>query len=58
MTSFKYAEAEVASNGDTSQNTLESFTVEANSLVEKEERDLEKAISGIIEVQVSKIPGL
>ncbi|KAK3232089.1 hypothetical protein Dsin_003970 [Dipteronia sinensis] len=51
----KQEEAEVASNGDTSRNTLESFTVEANSSVEKEERDLEKAISGIIEVQMREI---
>ncbi|KAK2660979.1 hypothetical protein Ddye_007512 [Dipteronia dyeriana] len=51
----KHEEAEVASNGDTSRNTLESFTVEANSSVEKDERDLEKAISGIIEVQMREI---
>ncbi|KAL5848048.1 hypothetical protein ACOSQ3_011572 [Xanthoceras sorbifolium] len=45
----KQEDTEVASNGDTARNTLESSSVDANSLVEKEERDLEKAISRIID---------
>lgn len=54
---FQHAEAEVASNGDATQSALERASVDANSLIEKEELDVEKAISGIAEVQVCKILG-
>lgn len=52
LTWFQHAEAEVASNGDATQNALARA-----SLIEKEELDVEKAISGIVEVQVLKILG-
>lgn len=57
LTWFPHAEAEVASNGDATQNALARASVDASSLIEKEELDVEKAISGIVEVQVLKILG-
>lgn len=57
LTWFQHAEAEVASNGDATQNALARASVDASSLIEKEELDVEKAISGIVEVQVLKILG-
>ncbi|KAK4751533.1 hypothetical protein SAY87_005015 [Trapa incisa] len=45
----------ILSNGDGGLNPLEGALIEANSLLEKEENDLEKAISDIAEVQVKRI---
>lgn len=55
MTFLLYAEAEVASNADTTDNVLERFAFDANSLIEKERLDVEKAVTDIIETQVCSI---
>lgn len=41
------AEADVASNGDTTQSALDGAFVEANSQIHKEQLDVERAISEI-----------
>lgn len=47
------AEVDAASNGNTNLNTAaEGAWLDANSQLEKEELDVERAISGITEVQV------
>ncbi|XP_059460648.1 SWI/SNF complex subunit SWI3B [Corylus avellana] len=43
----KLQEADVASNGDTTQNALDGAFVEANSQIQKEQLDVERAISEI-----------
>lgn len=48
------AEADVSSNGDTNLNALERAYADVYALLEKEERDIERAITGITEVQVCK----
>lgn len=46
-------ESEISSNGDTNQNALERAAyADASSLLDKEEQDIERAITGITEVQV------
>ncbi|OAY22475.1 SWI/SNF complex subunit SWI3B isoform X2 [Manihot esculenta] len=45
----------VRSNGDTNLNPLERASLDANSVPEKEEPDAEKAISGIIDVEMKEI---
>lgn len=55
MRNTRQQEAEVASNGDATQNALARASVDASSLIEKEELDVEKAISGIVEVQMKEI---
>ncbi|KAH1065887.1 hypothetical protein J1N35_030874 [Gossypium stocksii] len=46
-------ESEISSNGDTNQNALERAAyADANSLLDKEEQDIERAITGITEVQM------
>lgn len=45
----------VESNGDTTSNALEGAYVDAKSLLEREELDVERAISGITEVQMKEI---
>lgn len=55
MTYLHYAEAEVAANGDTTENVLERSSFDANSLIEKEQLDVEKAVTDIIEIQVCSI---
>ncbi|XP_044475602.1 SWI/SNF complex subunit SWI3B-like [Mangifera indica] len=51
----KHQEAEVASNADTTDNVLERFSFDANSLIEKERLDVEKAVTDIIETQMKEI---
>ncbi|OMP11549.1 hypothetical protein CCACVL1_00449 [Corchorus capsularis] len=46
---------DVSSNGDTNINSLERECADVNSLLDKEERDIERAISGIVEVQMKEI---
>lgn len=46
------SEAEVSANGETTLNALEGALMDANSVLEKEELDLERAVSDIVEVQV------
>ncbi|KAB2082256.1 hypothetical protein ERO13_A05G177500v2 [Gossypium hirsutum] len=49
-------ESEISSNGDTNQNALERAAyADANSLLDKEELDIERAITGITEVQMKEI---
>ncbi|MBA0836810.1 hypothetical protein Goarm_009005, partial [Gossypium armourianum] len=49
-------ESEISSNGDTNQNALERAAyADANSLLDKEEQDIERAITGITEVQMKEI---
>ncbi|XP_038703804.1 SWI/SNF complex subunit SWI3B isoform X2 [Tripterygium wilfordii] len=48
-------QADIASNGDTSPTTMGGASVEAKSMLEKEEQDLERAISGIVEVEMKEI---
>jgi hypothetical protein len=45
----------VASNGDTNLSASVKACLDANSLLEKEESDVERAISRITEVQVHRI---
>ncbi|RVW50926.1 SWI/SNF complex subunit SWI3B [Vitis vinifera] len=45
----------VESNGNTTSNVLEGAYVDAKSLLEREELDVERAISGITEVQMKEI---
>lgn len=49
------AEADAVSNGNTNLNAAEGTWLDANSQIEKEEPDVERAISGIMEVQVFNI---
>ncbi|OWM70553.1 hypothetical protein CDL15_Pgr014226 [Punica granatum] len=51
----KPQEARLPSNGDGGLNATEGALMEANSQLEKEEQDLEKAISEIAEVQMKRI---
>ncbi|KAF8406747.1 hypothetical protein HHK36_008839 [Tetracentron sinense] len=51
----KQQESAAAGNGDTIMNALDGAVVEAQVLFEKEERDVERSISGIIEVQMKEI---
>ncbi|GMY28985.1 SWI/SNF complex subunit SWI3B [Fagus crenata] len=53
--STKLQETDVASNGDTTRNAPGGAFVEANSQLQKEELDVERAISGIAEVQMKEI---
>ncbi|XP_030527104.1 SWI/SNF complex subunit SWI3B [Rhodamnia argentea] len=48
-------EAEVSANGETALNALEGALMDANSSLEKEELDLERAVSDIVEVQMKEI---
>ncbi|KAK6257302.1 hypothetical protein QUC31_000761 [Theobroma cacao] len=48
-------EADVSSNGDTNLNALERAYADVYALLEKEERDIERAITGITEVQMKEI---
>ncbi|KAF7817699.1 SWI/SNF complex subunit SWI3B [Senna tora] len=50
-------DTDIASNGGTTSDTFEWTRSHANTQLEKEESDLEKAISGIIEVQMKNIRG-
>lgn len=43
------------SNGGTTSNAMEGAYADAKSLLEREERDVERAVSGITDVQVSKV---
>lgn len=53
------AEVGAASNGNTNLNAAsEGAWLDANSQLEKEELDVERAISGIAEVQVCYFPWL
>lgn len=52
LQSFFATEVGVPSNGDGGLNPLEGALIKANSLLEKEEQDLEGSISEIAEVQV------
>lgn len=47
LRSTKLQEPDVASNGDATLNALEGAYIEANSQLQKEELDVERAISGI-----------
>lgn len=49
------AEADISSNGDTNQNAMERTYADVNSLLEKEEEDIGRAITEITEVQVCKM---
>ncbi|KAF3446935.1 hypothetical protein FNV43_RR12115 [Rhamnella rubrinervis] len=48
-------EADAVSNGNTNLNAAEGTWVDANSQLEKEELDVERAISGITQVQMKEI---
>lgn len=48
-------EADISSNGDTNLNAPERTYANVNSLLENEERDIERAIAGITEVQMKEI---
>ncbi|KAF8022460.1 hypothetical protein BT93_F0081 [Corymbia citriodora subsp. variegata] len=48
-------EAEVSASGETTLNASEAALMDANSVLEKEELDLERAISDIVEVQLKEI---
>ncbi|XP_022777098.1 SWI/SNF complex subunit SWI3B-like isoform X2 [Durio zibethinus] len=48
-------EADISSNGDTNLNAPGRTYVDVNSLLEKEEGDIERAIIGITEVQMKEI---
>ena len=52
---FLGTDSGVSSNGDTNLNASVKACLDANSLLEKEESDVERAISRITEVQVHKI---
>ncbi|KAK9270353.1 hypothetical protein L1049_025932 [Liquidambar formosana] len=51
----RHQESDVPSNGDSNLNASEGACVDVNSLLEKEELDVERAISGITEVQMKEI---
>uniref|UniRef100_A0A6M2F0F4 SWI/SNF complex subunit SWI3B n=1 Tax=Populus davidiana TaxID=266767 RepID=A0A6M2F0F4_9ROSI len=51
----KHLDSGVASNGDTNLNASVKACLDANSLLEKEESDVETAISRITEVQMKEI---
>ncbi|XWS24632.1 hypothetical protein CRYUN_Cryun28dG0119300 [Craigia yunnanensis] len=46
---------DISSNGDTDLNAVERTYADVNSVLEKEERDIERAITGITEVQMKEI---
>ncbi|XP_022772529.1 SWI/SNF complex subunit SWI3B-like isoform X4 [Durio zibethinus] len=48
-------EADISSDGDTNLNALERAYADLDSLLEKEEQDIERAINGITEVQMKEI---
>lgn len=48
-------DAEVSANGETTLNALEGALMDANSVLEKEELDLERAVSDTVEVQLKEI---
>ncbi|GLU00108.1 hypothetical protein SLE2022_175010 [Rubroshorea leprosula] len=48
-------DVDAASNGETNQDTLEKANEDANAVIEKEEQDMEREISGIIQVQMKEI---
>ncbi|GMI82418.1 CHROMATIN REMODELING COMPLEX SUBUNIT B, switch subunit 3 [Hibiscus trionum] len=48
-------ESEISSNGDTNQNASERVYADANSQLNKEEEDIERAITEITEVQMKEI---
>lgn len=50
-----YADAGVASNGGNNSDSLQGARLNASLQLEKDESDVEKAISEIIEVQVCPI---
>ncbi|GAV65829.1 Myb_DNA-binding domain-containing protein/SWIRM domain-containing protein [Cephalotus follicularis] len=55
LTKNTIQEAGVTSNGDTTLNEFERACVEANSLIEKDELDVERGIEGITEMQMKEI---
>ncbi|XP_039002582.1 SWI/SNF complex subunit SWI3B [Hibiscus syriacus] len=48
-------ESEISSNGDANQNALERAYADAKSQLDKEEQDIERAITEITEVQMKEI---
>lgn len=48
-------EADISSNGDTNQNAMERTYADVNSLLEKEEEDIGRAITEITEVQMKEM---
>ncbi|KAJ0025946.1 hypothetical protein Pint_09176 [Pistacia integerrima] len=52
---MKHQEAEVAANGDITENVLERSSFDANSLIEKEQLDIDKAVTDIMETQMKEI---
>ncbi|KAJ8772542.1 hypothetical protein K2173_027719 [Erythroxylum novogranatense] len=51
----RHQDTAVASNGDSNLDAFERACLDANSLLEKEELDVERAISTIVEVQMKDI---